>query len=340
MGAGTGGTLTGISRAIKEKNPNVKIIAIDPEGSILAQPPEINGPGPEGGQQVEGIGYDFIPRVLDRTLTDGWLKCPDKESYLWARRLMREEGLMCGGSCGSAFWGAVKYIKENNIGKGKRCVVLLPDNIRNYMTKHLNDDWMYERGYISEAECAAGAKSDLIPNTDWGQDLKVSDLDLPEAVFLNASDTIETAIFAFRESGYAQFPVKDDTKGGKITGVVNKTTVMKQLVKQRITMQDPLSSVVERELRHVSGGTSLDELGRILARNRFALVEKTKFVTTTDLLARIQPPAAEEQTKGAGAKDKAASDTPSGGSSMLGMAATAMIGAAIGAAASFVFAKK
>ena len=246
---------------------------------------------------------------------------------------------MCGGSCGSAFWGAVKYIKENNIGKGKRCVVLLPDNIRNYMTKHLNDDWMYERGYISEAECAAGAKSDLIPNTDWGQDLKVSDLDLPDAVFLNASDTIETAIFAFRTSGYAQFPVKDDTKGGKITGVVNKTTVMKQLVKQRITMQSPLSSVVERELRHVSGGTSLDELGRILARNRFALVEKTKFVTTTDLLARIQP-LAEDETKKSEEKEQTTSEPPAGGSSMLGMAATAMIGAAIGAAASLVLAKK
>ena len=85
-----------------------------------------------------------------------------------ARRLMREEGLMCGGSSGTAFWAAVKYIKEQKIGKGKRVVVLLPDNIRNYMTKHLNDDWMYEQGYITEQDCAKGAVSTLIPNTDWG----------------------------------------------------------------------------------------------------------------------------------------------------------------------------
>ena len=170
MGAGTGGTLTGISRKLKEKDPNIKIIAIDPEGSILAQPESLNGPGPKGGQQIEGIGYDFIPRVLDRTLTDFWMKGPDKESYLMARRLMREEGLMCGGSSGTAMWAAVKYIKENNIGKGKRCVVICPDNIRNYMTKHLNDDWMYERGYITEEQCAKNAVSDLVPSRDWGQD--------------------------------------------------------------------------------------------------------------------------------------------------------------------------
>lgn len=123
---------------------------------------------------------------MDRALTDGWMKCPDKESYLWARRLMREEGLMCGGSSGSAFWGAMEYIKEKKIGKGKRCVVLLPDNIRNYMTKHLNNDWMYERNYITEEECTASATSSLIKNTDWGQDMSVGDLTLPKAVFLDA----------------------------------------------------------------------------------------------------------------------------------------------------------
>lgn len=118
LGAGTGGTLTGISRILKEKNPNIKIIAIDPNGSVLAQPESLNiaNPAEPTGQQIEGVGYDFLPRVLDRTLTDDWIKGPDKESYLMARRLMREEGLMCGGSSGQAMWGALKYIKEKNIG--------------------------------------------------------------------------------------------------------------------------------------------------------------------------------------------------------------------------------
>jgi cystathionine beta-synthase len=125
-------------------------VGVDPEGSILAQPESMNGDGPDGGQQIEGVGYDFIPRVLDRTVCDTWIKGPDKESFNMARRLLREEGMMCGGSSGQAMWAAVKHIKESGIGKGKTVVVLLPDNIRNYMTKHLNNDWMYERQYITE----------------------------------------------------------------------------------------------------------------------------------------------------------------------------------------------
>ena len=78
------------------------------------------------------------------------MKGPDKEGFIMARRLMREEGLLCGGSSGTAMHGAIEYIKQSKIGKGKRVVVLLPDNIRNYMTKHLNADWMYERGYMTE----------------------------------------------------------------------------------------------------------------------------------------------------------------------------------------------
>ena len=242
LGAGTGGTLTGISRKLKEKDKNIQIIAIDPEGSVLAEPASLNGDGPEGGQQVEGIGYDFIPRVLDRTLTDHWIKAPDKESYLWARRLLREEGLMCGGSSGSAFWGAVEYIKEHKIGKGKRCVVLLPDNIRNYMTKHLNNDWMYERNYISEQECAAGAVSDLVKNTDWGQDKTVNDLELKPAVFMDADTPIGKAMEKMLSVGYAQYPVKE--KNGKITGVVTKTELMNKLVKKRVQSTDPVRDIV------------------------------------------------------------------------------------------------
>jgi len=128
--------------------------------------------------------------VLDRTLVDEWMKGPDKESYLMARRLIKEEGMLCGGSSGTAMWAAIKYIKEHNIGAGKRCVVVCPDNIRNYMTKHLNNDWMYERGYITEEECAKASVSDLVPNTDWGQNLTVGDMELKKAVFLSPTTSI------------------------------------------------------------------------------------------------------------------------------------------------------
>ena len=205
-----------------------------------------------------------------------------------ARRLMREEGLMCGGSSGTAFWAAVKYIKEQKIGKGKRVVVLLPDNIRNYMTKHLNDDWMYECGYITEQECAKGAVSTLIPNTDWGQDRIVAELNLKDAIFLDSTSTIREAVTKFQSTGFDHFAVKEPS--GRVRGALNKADVMQGLVKQRVTMDDQIITLVKwYSLRHVSSTTTLNELGRILHRNRFALVGGTKWVTASDLLEEFQP---------------------------------------------------
>lgn len=162
-GMGTGGTITGISRKLKELDANIKIVGVDPPGSSLSGLEEGMTPA-KGGQVVEGTGYDFIPRVYDRTGADDFMPGPDKESFIMARRLLKEEGLMCGGSSGQAMHAAIEYIKKNKIGKGKRVVVVLPDNIRNYMTKHLNVDWMYERDYITEQECADLNKTDLVPN--------------------------------------------------------------------------------------------------------------------------------------------------------------------------------
>ncbi|RME14072.1 MAG: pyridoxal-phosphate dependent enzyme, partial [Bdellovibrio sp.] len=114
MGAGTGGTITGVSRRLKEACPGVKVIGADPEGSILAGEGEIKP------YHVEGIGYDFVPDVLDRSLVDEWVKTTDKESFLLARRLIREEGLLCGGSSGSAMMAALE--KAPTLKKGQKCV--------------------------------------------------------------------------------------------------------------------------------------------------------------------------------------------------------------------------
>lgn len=137
---GTGGTISGIAKRLKEFNPEIMIVGIDPEGSILGGGTEVKP------YLVEGIGYDFIPDVLDNSLINEYIKTNDKDSFLMARRLIREEGLLVGGSSGAAMWGALKaavLLKE-----GQNCLVILPDSIRNYMSKFVYDPWMKEQGFI------------------------------------------------------------------------------------------------------------------------------------------------------------------------------------------------
>lgn len=140
IGAGTGGTITGVSKRLREELPDVTIIGVDPYGSILAGGDEIFP------YHVEGIGYDFIPDVLDNSLVDEYVKVNDKDSFLMARQLIKEEGLLIGGSSGSAVWAALQA--ATRLRKGERCLVILPDSIRNYLTKFVDDEWMKEQGFL------------------------------------------------------------------------------------------------------------------------------------------------------------------------------------------------
>jgi cystathionine beta-synthase len=153
MSAGTGGTVTGTAKKLKEKIPGIKIVAVDPYGSILAKPENVNDGSARTGQKklqgyhVEGIGYDFIPTVLDRDVVDYWVKTDDDESFAMGRNIIRHEGLLIGGSCGATMAGAYKFIKENKIGAGKRVGILFADSSRNYMSKFMDDDWMTKTGF-------------------------------------------------------------------------------------------------------------------------------------------------------------------------------------------------
>ena len=139
-GVGTGGTITGMAKRLKEERPGITVIGVDPYGSILGGGDEVHP------YHVEGIGYDFFPDVLDNNLIDEYIKLPDPESFQMARRIIKEEGLLIGGSSGGAVWAALQTAKRLN--QGDNCLVILPDSIRNYLTKFADDIWMEKQNFL------------------------------------------------------------------------------------------------------------------------------------------------------------------------------------------------
>jgi len=139
IGVGTGGTLTGIAKKVKQAHPQVIVVGVDPEGSILAGPEEVKP------YHVEGIGYDFFPDVFDTKMVDRWVKCNDTESFNHARGLIEQEGLLVGGSSGSAMMGV--FAQASQLTADMNCVVVLPDGIRNYLTKFVDADWRSDNGF-------------------------------------------------------------------------------------------------------------------------------------------------------------------------------------------------
>jgi len=244
MTAGTGGTLAGVAKKIKEKLPHVQIIGVDPVGSILA------GPGAIQSYQVEGIGYDFIPDVMKDAQVDRWIRSEDKESFLMARRLIREEGLLCGGSSGSAVWAALQVASE--LGAGKRCVVLLPDSVRNYLSKFLDDRWMYDYGFMES------------PASVFDGPL-VSQVALTAATVLSPTISCNEALHTLHTGGICAAAIADNdgvfqgllTSRGLVNFLVEggdgtqPITEAKQAIVREVTVDTPLSharfSVVKNE---------------------------------------------------------------------------------------------
>ncbi|RVD85662.1 uncharacterized protein DFL_003975 [Arthrobotrys flagrans] len=314
-GAGTGGTITGIARGLKKHKKDVKAIAADPVGSVLAFPEELNTS--TEGYKVEGIGYDFLPEVLGRDVVDKWYKTGDKESFKFARRLIREEGLLVGGSSGSAMQAAMLAAKELN--EGDVVVVVLPDSVRSYLTKFIDDDWMVNNDFLTpdELEKPTTSKSPY-------QDATIRSLRLKTIVTIQVDANVTSAINVMREKSFDQLPVLSGTRlvglvtlgnllsyisRGKIDGSssVEKAMFDFRKIKEVITDPNEIGSVrkegggkaaggKKREFDQITLDTPLSALTRFFEHNSVAIVTEEReegglkpvhVVTKVDLLGYL-----------------------------------------------------
>ncbi|KAJ1917200.1 cystathionine beta-synthase [Mycoemilia scoparia] len=267
-GTGTGGTISGLARKIKERCPKCIVVGIDPVGSILADP---EAPAEGGAYQVEGIGYDFVPETMHRGLVDRWIKTEDRPSFVMARRLIREEGLLAGGSSGAAVEGAIRAARE--LGAGKRCVVILPDSVRNYMTKFLNDGWMSKLGFIDE-----GAEQEKKRRASrWGS-ATIRDLDPKEAVVIAATSSAREAVEIMQENGFDQLPVISSNTG-TLLGIVTLGNVLSRISSGKADADSTVKDVMFRfktssssTFREITLDTRLSTLEEFFEGNTAAIV--------------------------------------------------------------------
>ncbi|KRX03357.1 Tryptophan synthase beta subunit-like PLP-dependent enzymes superfamily [Pseudocohnilembus persalinus] len=198
VGTGTGGTITGIGRKIKELMPKCKVIGVDPHGSILAMPQTLNTV--EGGVLMEGIGYDFVPEVIDRKVVDDWHKIDDQTALPMSRRLIREEGLLVGGTSGATVGGAIQYLKAKGLDQNPDLKVccLCADNIRNYITKLACPYYMYEHGLMKASE--------LVEKNHPLNGKSLDELNLKQVQNLTEQSTIQDCLNLFKK-GFTGLPV-------------------------------------------------------------------------------------------------------------------------------------
>lgn len=271
VGGGTGGTLTGIGRKIKEELPNCKIIGVDPIGSILAEPEELNSAGILV-NEVEGLGYDFVPTVLDRKVVDKWYKSNDKDSFTMARRLIREEGLLCGGSSGATMHAALEAAKD--LTKDQTCVVIFPDNIRNYMSKFLEDCWMEERFYKDSVNEHG--------HSWWNCKLLGTTMvqtNLPFTINHNVTCREAVEEMKFREKD--QIAIIDCH--GHLKGLATVDNIMRKILDKSLKFSDPITKGMVTKFIRIDTEATLGKLSRILEKSPYvAVIEKQDICKEAD----------------------------------------------------------
>ncbi|KAF2877613.1 tryptophan synthase beta subunit-like PLP-dependent enzyme [Massariosphaeria phaeospora] len=298
-GAGTGGTITGLARGLRNHNKNIKIVAADPKGSILALPETLNEEGMNDPYKVEGIGYDFIPDVLDQKLVDVWYKTDDRTSFQYARRLISEEGILCGGSSGSSMDAAVKAIKEFNLGKDDVVVVICPDSIRSYLSKFIDDDWLAANDLLpptppitpNSTSPHTHARSSSVKDGAF-HGATIASLRLKPVTTIPSTSPCSEAIEAMREKGFDQLPVSTYSPSGKarLAGLVTLGNLLSWIASGRANPKTPVQDVmfdfsklheVVTDLGHLRIEGASGEGNKKGSRREF--VEITRDTTLSDL---------------------------------------------------------
>ena len=246
-GMGTAGTISGTGKFLKEKNPSIVVIGADPEGSILSG----DSPKPF---KVEGIGEDFIPKTFNRQVIDEMVRVSDKESFNTARRLAREEGILAGGSSGTALAAALKYAER--LESHKNIVVLLPDTGRNYITKMYSDRWMQENGFWESAGAGGGSGGRTTIREALGCKTGIQDI-----IKVSPSDTLVQAFDEMHRFNISQIPVIDNNES---VGTLQESTLLK-LVYDGIDFNNQMvNAVMGKPLPTMDGETDVSEAYRIL----------------------------------------------------------------------------
>jgi cystathionine beta-synthase len=258
-GMGTGGTISGVGRYLKEKNPAIRVIGSDPVGSILREQFETGQHEPGHTYLVEGIGEDMVPGTLDFSVIDEILNVTDQESFRMTRRLSREEGLLCGGSSGTALAGALRVaagMREDQV-----VVVLFADTGERYLSKVHNDEWMRDNRMLEPEFVRAG---DVVRSKNAA---------LPALISVRTSDTMREALRLIRAQNISQIPVLDEE--GDVRGTIHEGELMSALIEGRLHLDDLASTRMQPALGIVASDASVAEVARLLAdRNPAVLVQE------------------------------------------------------------------
>lgn len=274
-GLGTGGTISGIGKFLKEKNPKIKIVGVDPVGSLyydyfhtgqLTQPYSYT---------VEGIGEDFLPSTMDFSFVDDVVRVNDKECFVMTRRLVREEGLFCGTSSGAAVAGAVKWL-QRNAAPEMRSLVLLPDAGSRYLSKVYNDNWMREKGYL-EPEMGLGSVRELLDHKGRGRELVVA----------NPTQRVSEVIGMLKVHGVSQVPVVEDSK---VLGILTESRLFERaLAGNRGT--ETVRDLADANYCTVDESTEIGVLTELFKRAKVAIVIEAgkpfDIITRIDLIDYI-----------------------------------------------------